>query len=122
MTEQLVTLFNVGNPTDPKNYHSNGRVSGLPLNWQDDVTGTMRAAVMAYLDQKPTDEQLKLVIAYIQHHIHAPCFLERSPWGEVDEETARAIKALRAKSMEMKTLKDVNHYINRALGVGLDPL
>jgi len=114
-------VLNLENPTDPALYVKRGNVDGMPLYWRDDVTGRIPAAVMAYLEQKPTEEQLGLVIKYIQHHIHAPCFLEKAPF-EVVEELAEEIKALRVLSLELKTLRDVNAYIHRALDWAIDPI
>ena len=122
MTTFQVPVLNLDNPTDPQSYRNMGPVSGAPLNWQDDITGRMKAAVMAYLDQKPTADQLRIVICYIQHHIHAPCWLETPPWGEVDKEMADEIRALRALSLKLKTTQDVNRFINRALKIAIDPL
>ncbi len=117
-----IAVFNPENPTDPKGYVSRGPVSGLPLSWQDDMSGQTQAAVMAYLEQEVTPQQLKLVIAYIQHHIHAPCFLESSPFGNVDSWMIGYITGLRQKSLALETIEDVNEYIDAALEVGLDPL
>jgi hypothetical protein len=114
-------VLNLENPTDPALYVKRGTVEGMPLYWRDDVTGRLPAAVMAYLNHKPTPEQLGLVIKYIQHHIHAPCFLEKSPF-EVIDELAEEIRALRALSLELKTIQDVNQYIHRALAWALDPI
>lgn len=119
-------VFDKDHPTDQKNYIDRPFAQGTPLNWRDDTTGVMPAAVMAYLNQTPTDDQLQLVIAYIQHHIHAPCFLEKSPFhtANADPETSfePEIKALRETSLKLKTLKDINKYINQALEIALDPL
>lgn len=118
----MFKTLNLEFPTHPSNYVPRGPVQGTPLNWRDDVTGRMESAVMAYLKQTPDEEQLKLVIAYIKHHIHAPCWLEKSPFGEVDEEMAEEIRALRKRSLQLKTLEDVNEYISAALHSALDPL
>lgn len=117
-----LSTFNPEKPTNPASYVALGQVTGLPLGWQDDVTGGMQDAVMAYLNQRPTREELRLVIAYIQHHIHAPCFLEEWPFPDDDEERIAQVRALREKAMELTTLEDVNEYINQALEIGLDPL
>lgn len=117
-----LTTLNLQDPTNPRNYVDRPFAVGTPLNWQDDVTGQTQAAVMGYLNQTPTPEQLKIVIAYLQYHIHAPCWLEQSPFGEVDEEMADEIKALREQSLKLTSLKEINQYINRALGIALDPL
>ena len=120
--EFYVPTLNLENRTDPRNYVDRDFSAGTPLNWQDDVTGQMREAVMAYLNQDPTPKQLKIVIAYIQYHIHAPCWLESSPFGEVDEEMAQEIRALREQALKLTTLKEINQYIDRALNIALDPL
>lgn len=117
-----IPTLDLKNPTDPRNYVDREFAKGTPLNWRDDVTGQMGAAVMAYLNQKLTDEQLNLVISYVQYHIHAPCFLEQSPFGEMDEEMASEIKLLRKRSLELKTIEDINEYINQAMNIALDPL
>lgn len=108
-------------PTDPANYVDRPFAKGTPLSWRDDVTGTVPAAVMAYLNQEASDEQIKMVIAYLQYHIHAPCWLETPPWGETDEEMAEEIRALRALSLKMSNVADVNQYIHSALDSALDP-
>lgn len=109
-------------PTDPRSYADRGFAQGTPLHWRDDVTGTTQQAIMAYLEQNATAEQIALVIAYVQHHIHAPCWLESSPYSHVDEEMATAIRALRARSLTLVSATDVNQYIRAAMEIGLDPL
>lgn len=109
-------------PTNPNSYVSRGFVQGMPLYWRDDITGAMTSAVMAYLERTANATQLALIIAYIQHHIHAPCWLESSPYSDVDEEMATEIRALRARSLALVSADDVNQYIQAALQIGLDPL
>jgi len=98
--------LNFKTPTKPSYY-----MNGVPHSWQNETTGRLRAAIMAYLSKTPTDYQLKLVIAYAQHYLHAPC------WDDVV-----AIKGLRAQSMNLETIDQVNHLINLALKVDIDPL
>lgn len=109
-------------PTAPENYHNRGAVAGLPLNWQDDTSGQMLGAVMAYLRQDPTPEELKLVIAYLQYHIHAPAWLDGALMGPIDPAIVAEIEALRAQALAMTTLEEVNQYIYRALRAAIDPL
>lgn len=115
-------FLNLKTPTAPENYVDREFASGTPLNWQDDITNQMRDAVMSYLNQKPTPEQLRIVISYIQYHIHAPCWLERSPFDGAENEMANDIRSLREQSLKLETLDDVNQYINAALNIALDPL
>lgn len=117
-----VPTLDLHNPTDPKNYVDRPFAKGTPLNWQDDISGIVSGAVMAYLKQDVTPEQLAIVIAYMQYHIHAPCWLEQSPFKEVDEEMAAEIRQLRGRSLKLETLEDVNRYIEAALDAALDPL
>lgn len=120
--ETIIETWDPKNPTNPRSYINRGVVRGTPLHWEHDVTGKMQQAVMAYLERKATPQSLALVIAYIQHHIHAPCWLESSPYGQVDEEMATAIRALRERSLMLTTAAEVSQYIHAALEIGLDPL
>src|SRR5688572_2988062 len=109
------TILDLKDPTNSKNYVDRGLVKGSPLVWQDDATGTVPAAVMSFLEHSASEEQLSLVIAYIQYHIHAPCWLENFPWSNgVDEEMTTEIKALRELSLKLKIQQDVHAYISRA--------
>ncbi len=112
-------------PTDPTNYVDRPWAKGTPLYWQHEVTGRLRLAFLAYLSGSPTADELHTVIAYIQHHIHAPCWLETLPLEEgetPDEEFNNEIRALRALSLTLVTAQDVRQYIDRAMDIGLDPL
>lgn len=120
----LIAGLDLTNPTNPANYvdRYGGALRGTPLNWQDDVSGQMQEIVMSYLEQRATPEQLHRLIAYLQYHIHAPCWLESNPFGEVGEEMATEIRALRRRSLTLKTMADVNAYIHAALEIAIDPL
>jgi hypothetical protein len=107
---------------DPRNYVDRPFAKGTPLNWRDDVTGTLPAVMMTFLEKRKEtpSEQLQMVIAFLQYHIHAPCWL-----GEPlnpDEETKEEILALRELSLTLKTFEDVHQYIHRAMDIGIDPL
>lgn len=112
-------------PTAPETYVRRGPVEGLPVSWRDDVSGQLPDAVSAYLNMNPSPRQLELVIKYVQHHIHAPCWLEKSPFaqhGGVDPEMAAEIESLRQRSMALKTIDELFAYCIDAMRVGLDPL
>lgn len=119
MFPQHLPVFDVENPTNPGLYHDMGPVHGMPLDWRQDQTGTMPAAVQAYYDKSMTPEQLILVIAYIRHHIHAPCWTSIK---DIDEELTSFILELRRLSLELKTSEDISEYIAKALDWALDPL
>ncbi|MEZ4684170.1 MAG: hypothetical protein R2932_59165 [Caldilineaceae bacterium] len=119
-----LTSLDLANPTNPANYvdRYGGALPGSPLNWRDDVSGQMQETILSYLEQRSTPEQLKTLIAYLQHYIYAPCWLEQNPFGEVDEEIAAAIRKLREQAKRMVTLHEVNDFINEMINIGLDPL
>lgn len=118
-----IHTFDPLNPTDPNNYHDmNERIKGVPVQWREDVSGKMPAAVHAYYNSSATEEQLQLVIAYIQHHIHAPCYLETPPWNRAGSMFESEIKELRALSLTLKTAEDISKYIVLAMDIALDPL
>lgn len=49
----ILHTLDLKHPTDPTNYVDREFAKGTPVNWRDDVTGTVDAAVMAYLNQSP---------------------------------------------------------------------
>ena len=107
----------------PPIYRNMGSITGLPLNWRDEVTGELPAAINAYLDNridgKPiTDRQIALVRSYMVHYVHAPC------WNHMnqDEEFGRDLAKLRAESARLKSPDDIGRWIRRCLDVGMDPL
>lgn len=92
---------------------------GLPLNWRDEVSGILVAAVNAYLDNRIdgtpiTDEQISFVRTYIVHYIGAPC------WD--NEEFSQELAFLRRTARELKTPDDIGKWICSAMDIGLDPL
>lgn len=116
-----IKTLDLKNPTNPDNYVSRGDITGLPLYWQDDITGTLRSTILAYYDRKMNPEQLATLIAFLQHFIHAPCWLENLPF-EATAQTKKEISELRTMAMGMKTIADINGFIWRCLDYGIDPL
>lgn len=108
-------------PLDPSNYVDRPFAAGCPLVWQDDVTGRLRCAFLAFLSGNPTPDELHLVIAYIQYHIHAPCWLETWPLTSPQEYESQILE-LRRLSLTLKTVDDVRHYLRQAQEISLDPL
>lgn len=94
---------------------------GLPLNWRDEVSGQLSAAVERYYDYcvgeaaAPTSDQISLLIEYTQHHINAPC------WVVGGTKFGDEIMALKEKAAIMKTIKDIHAYIEQAMDLALDP-
>jgi hypothetical protein len=108
----------------PHNYRDMGPVKGLPLNWRDEVTGILPAAIKAYLDHcvdgaQLDEAQLEIVRAFMEHYINAPCW----NWAvEADEEMALELAGLRLDVAFLKTSEAVGAWISRCLDIGIDPL
>ncbi len=93
---------------------------GLPLRWQDDQTGELPAAVLAYFEKKPlTPRQFTLVRAYVIHYICAPCW---DMGCDGDEEGIRTLMGLREKANKLQKQDEILPWIYQCLDVGIDPL
>ena len=104
-------------------YRDIGPVKGLPLSWRDEVTGTLPAAVMAYLDNRIDgkglkNSELQTVREYMEHYINAPC------WNHMNEnqDLADELAALRRDVLIIETADHMGIWISRCLDVGIDPL
>ena len=103
----------------PKFYRP-GIGGGGPLRWQDDVTGVLPRAVMAFVNYggkqsnvPPTEQQLGLVREYMEYYVNAPC------WRQGD---AHELDVLREKIQTLHTVEDLDNFIHECLRIGLDPL
>ena len=98
---------------------------GLPLNWRDEATGELKAAVTAFL--QTTDFDLELLRAYLVHHINAPVWLENHPLViehgvSLGADYVAKIYALRATAPSIRNSIDAWAHISDCLDIGLDPL
>jgi hypothetical protein len=108
----------------PNFYRTVGPISGAPLNWQDEVSGVLPAAVKAYLDNridgKPLAEhQFEIVRAFMEYFIKAPCW-DDNP--HLDDEMRAELAGLRRDAETLRTPEEVGAWIHRCLDLGLDPL
>jgi hypothetical protein len=87
----------------------------FPLNWRDEQSGVLPAAVMAYLENKATGEQLELVANFINYYIHAPV------WDIPDNAFEDELKQLRESSKTLKTQQEIHEWIYKSMDIGLDP-
>jgi hypothetical protein len=94
---------------------------GGPLRWQDDVTGELPAAVMAFFGhrQEITPDQLELVRQYCEYYMLAPCW-DMNPHH--DEETREELRQARKDIKNVKTREELNSWIHQCLEMGIDPL
>lgn len=118
-----ITVFDWQNPTAASNYQDldGGNLRGAPLYWQTDVSGKMQKIIFSYLERRCNPGQLRILIAYLQHYIHAPMWLDHD-LGPISESIERQIAAIRRQSMAMATIADVDSCINAMVKLGLDPL
>jgi len=89
---------------------------GLPLRWQDEQSGELPAAIMAYFHHKEQPMlrlQIKLVLDYLRYYIHAPCWMYDPP-----EELAE----LRSRVETLSTEEEIDAWIQDCLEIGIDPL
>ncbi len=93
---------------------------GLPLRWQDEQTGELIEAVRTFFAIQPlTERQFTLVRAYCIHYICAPCW---DMGCDGDAECDKELADLREEANALSTAEEVNGWIHRCLGVGIDPL
>jgi hypothetical protein len=89
---------------------------GLPLNWRNETSGELSAAVDRYYGFRigegtaPTPAQITVMIDYIRHHINAPCWAVN---GEVE--------SLKEQAANLQSVEDINTYIRQARAISLDP-
>ena len=114
--------------TMPAFYQTIGNIAGfpltgLPLNWRNEVSGVLPAAVHAYLNNRidgaPLDEiQFEIVRSYLEHYIQAPC------WNHMNEdgELTACLAALRRDVLTLRTPQEIGVWISGCMDIGIDPL
>jgi len=89
-----------------------------PLRWQDDVTGFLPAAMLAYFEHKATPEQFSLVCEYGEYYIHAPCW----DWNpHLTEEGKQELAQVRNQIKSVTTEQDLSQWMYACLDLGIDP-
>jgi hypothetical protein len=98
---------------------------GLPLKWEDEVSGELRDAVLAYYahridTKKPfSAEQFELVRAYCVYYISAPCWL--ASLGDDNEAFIDLLKLIDDIGRIVKVY-ELSVWIQECLHLGIDPL
>ena len=94
---------------------------GGPLRWQDDVTGELPKAVQEFFQLRSTTSpaRLELVRDYCQYYISAPCW-DANPYST--EEGLEELRTRREEIKQAKTFMEINAWIHKCLGMGIDPL
>ena len=92
---------------------------GLPVAWQDDVSGTLPQVVMAYFAHGSgrgtalADDELVLLRGYLEYFINAPCWRD-SGAGEITQ--------LRTRIAQVRTEEEIDAWVEACLEIGIDPL
>jgi hypothetical protein len=92
---------------------------GGPLRWQDEVSGVLPAAVLAYFNGNADTEQFQLVREYCEYYLNAPCW-DNNPHH--DDETRAELAELRAEVKTVRTAHELNIWVHKCLDIGIDPL
>jgi hypothetical protein len=90
-----------------------------PLRWQDDMSGELSAAMLAFFEGKGlTSEQFNLVREYGEYYINAPCW----DWNpHLTEEGKEELAQLRSYIKRAGTRGELNIWIAMCLDIGIDP-
>jgi hypothetical protein len=90
-----------------------------PLRWQDDVTGELPTAMMAFFKYNSlTYDHLALVREYGEYYINAPCW----DWNpNLTEEGKQELAHLRSLIKEVKTKREIMGWVHQCLDIGIDP-
>ncbi len=92
---------------------------GLPLRWQDEQSGQLPEAVLAYFSQTATATQTALVCDYLRYYILAPC------WDipvQDDEEGCLELAHVRKQANSLNCAEDIHKFTRKCLQMGIDPL
>lgn len=97
---------------------------GLPVRWQDELSGALPTAVQAYSAAAAgrgniTREQLALVQEYVCYYLAAPCW--DSTVIRQDGEWKQALQTLRTQAARAVTVKGIRSLIYRCLEYGIAP-
>ncbi len=89
-----------------------------PLRWQDDVTGVLPKAVLAFFDQTVNPEQFSLVREYGEYYINAPCW----DWNpHLTEEGKEELAQVRNRIKTVATSQELLDWVYMCLDLGIDP-
>lgn len=96
-------------------------ILGLPFYWMDEVSGVLRRAVRAFLDNRVmpgnpavSEDRIAVLREYLVHFIHAPC------WDGSEFEAELA--ALREAVGGLSSADEIAAWIGQCMQIGIDPL
>jgi hypothetical protein len=101
-------------------------IGGLfPINIQNHTL--LNEAYKRYLDWKvgkgdrPKETDFELLKQYAIYHIHAPIWMQNPHLEEMTDDGSNPILTSMAKSLKIKSWKDLQDYTFELLDIGLDP-
>ncbi len=97
---------------------------GGPLRWQDEQSGVLPGAVMAYFNHRQVPSQTKIVVEYLRYYIHAPCW-DNNPYHDAVSRAELAVMRSRIVTIQAGSLADereIEQWIADCLEIGIDPL
>jgi hypothetical protein len=91
-----------------------------PGFWMYETSGVLAPVVKAYLEDRPLSEaDIRILKAYLRQWIFSGVW-DRNP--TMDDEGRRDLTRLRVAAALIRTRKDVDRWIDEAIGFGVDPL
>ena len=99
-----------------------GQLVVAPLNYHDETSGVLVDAVVAFCchpEPPVAEETLRLVRAYCEYVIHAPCW-DANPYQNARHR--RMLSRLRARVKRADTHEKLSAWISDCLEIGIDPL
>ncbi len=89
-----------------------------PLRWQDDVTGILPTAMLAFFEDAANPEQLALVREYGEYYINAPCW----DWNpSLMEEGKEELAQVRSCIKTAHTKQELMDWVDLCMDMGIDP-
>ncbi len=89
-----------------------------PLRWQDEMSGILPTAMLAFFEDKATPEQLSLAREYGEYYINAPCW----DWNpRLTEEGKEELAQVRSRIKVVKTKQELMDWVDLCMDMGIDP-
>jgi hypothetical protein len=92
--------------------------TGLPLNWQDETSGTLESSIKKYLnddssEEKITQDDIERIKSFFWYYINAPCW-DKSPSFD--------LTPLKRSVRLIYSAEDISDCLRQFFEIGLDPL
>jgi hypothetical protein len=93
----------------------------LPFFWMDCQDEVLHAAIRAYFEHKanhaaPSPEQIQLIADYLDHFIHAPCWVRESVSFYVN-----GVQAAREQVKKITSVAGIDKFLKICMDCAIDP-